>query len=412
MYKQIREKYLHAVTDNSISIFFSGESILKNADAKYDFAVNHHFYYLTGINREKAVLMLIKANGKMEELLFIERNNELIAKWDGARMSKEEASIISEFEIKNIRYFDEFNDTVDRLRSCGRNSIHSHIRDFYSTLDNKDDLRLNNYINNLKSRYVDLNILNSYQLVTELRMIKNEEEIEMMEKAISITKEGIEALMTNAKYASTENALEASYDYILKVNDVKPSFKTIAASGVNATVLHYHDNNSKINKNDLILFDLGVSYLGYASDISRTFPISGKFTKRQSEIYQIVLDANKKSIAHVKPGMTWAEINEFARGVLFEGLKDLGLVKEREELGKYYYHSLGHYLGLDVHDVGIYSKPLEAGNVITIEPGLYIAEENIGIRIEDDILITEDGCINLSESIIKEISDIEDFMSK
>ena len=190
------------------------------------------------------------------------------------------------------------------------------------------------------------------------------------------------------------------------------AFDTIAASGENATVLHYIDNDSILKEDDLILFDLGALHNNYGADISRTLPLSGIFTDRQEDIYEIVLKANKETIEFVKEGITWAELNKFAKDILISETKKIGLIVDDSDIDKYYYHSIGHFLGLDVHDVGQYDLPLQAGMVITIEPGLYIKEEGIGIRIEDDILVTKEGRVNLSEEIIKEVQDIEEFIKK
>jgi Xaa-Pro aminopeptidase len=190
------------------------------------------------------------------------------------------------------------------------------------------------------------------------------------------------------------------------------SFNTIAASGANATVLHYEENNSELKKGNLILFDLGALYNNYGSDISRTYPLNGKFSERQKIIYEIVLKANKESIKFVKPGISWKELNKFAKDILINECKSIGLIENDLDINKYYYHSIGHFLGLDTHDVGQYDLKLSEGMIITIEPGLYIKEEGIGIRIEDNILITKDGAINLSKEIIKEVKDIEEYLSK
>ena len=204
-----------------------------------------------------------------------------------------------------------------------------------------------------------------------------------MKEAIKITNEGINLMMKKARPGMVEHELEAYFEYTLKKHGVITSFDTIAASGTNGCILHYSDNNRKTEDNELILFDLGAYKNNYASDISRTFPLNGKFTELQKKYYDIVLDCNKKCIKFVKPGVTWKELNDYAKDILSEGLIKLGKIKEKEELIKYYYHSIGHYLGLDVHDVGPYTESLKEGQVITIEPGLYVKEDNIGIRIED-----------------------------
>ncbi len=210
-----------------------------------------------------------------------------------------------------------------------------------------------------------------------------------------------------------ERELESLFEYTIKnVGSKGTSFGTISASGKHATVLHYEDNNGVIEDGTLILNDLGALSNEYAADITRTYPANGVFTDRQKQFYELVLHVNKTIITMVKPGVTFAELNAKANDLLAKGMMDLGKIKESSELKKYYYHSIGHYLGLDVHDVGINSKPLEPGVIITVEPGIYVEEEAIGIRIEDNVLVTKDGYCNLSEAIIKEVADIEHFMKK
>ena len=205
-----------------------------------------------------------------------------------------------------------------------------------------------------------------------------------------------------------EYELEAYFDFILRKNGVTDfAFKPIIASGINSTILHYSSNNSKTNPGDVVLLDVGAQYNYYSADISRTFPISGKFTERQNAIYQIVLNTMKKVQSEAKPGITLFELNEVAKKALAEGCKEIKLINSDDELSKYYFHSISHFLGLDTHDVGGKKIKLEPGMVITNEPGLYIPEEKIGIRIEDDLLITEKGCENLSKDIPRELFEIE-----
>jgi Xaa-Pro aminopeptidase len=208
-----------------------------------------------------------------------------------------------------------------------------------------------------------------------------------------------------------EYELEAYFDFTLKSCGVKDfAFKTIAASGKNATILHYSQNNSMMNENDLILFDLGAQFEYYNADISRTFPISGKYSQRQKDVYDVVLQAQQAVTQAAKPGVPFSVLNDTAKKVLAEGCRKLGLIKEESELSEYYYHGVSHYLGLDTHDVGTRDTVLKEGMVITNEPGLYIACEGIGIRIEDDLLISRDGAEVLSKDIIKDTFDIEAYI--
>jgi len=412
MKREIRKNYFNKIEDNSVSVFIGGEEILENADAVYDFSVNNHFFYLTGVNKPKAALILIKAGNTEKEILFIERNNELIAKWQGARMSVEEAHEVSGIDKKDIKFYDEFEETLNGISKGRSGANYSELTNYYFTLDNDDEFRQRALIERFTKKNPQINIKNSFMTVAKLRMVKTEDEIKLVKHAIKITEEGLNSLMKNAPTSATENELEAYYDFTMKKNDVKVSFHTIAASGVNATVLHYHDNNAKLNKEDLILFDLGVKYKGYCSDISRTYPVGGKFSEKQRAIYSIVLEANKKCIEAVKEGITLEEVNNVAKEILSTGMIKLGYIKEASEINKYYFHGIGHHLGLDVHDVSKRGEKLEVGNIVTIEPGLYIPEDNIGIRVEDDILVTKDGFENLSKSLIKEIEDIENFMAQ
>jgi Xaa-Pro aminopeptidase len=246
-----------------------------------------------------------------------------------------------------------------------------------------------------------------------MRRIKSTDEVNEIRKAIQHTKKGIESVFTLAKVGMNERTLEATFEYNIKLSGSSGiSFDTIVASGKNATVLHYIENNQEIPEDALVLLDLGAYHNQYAADISRTFPVSGKFTERQAQLYNMVLEVNKETIKRVKPGIYVKELNDFAKDMLAQGMIDLGMIKEKSEITKYYYHGVSHYLGLDVHDVGTYSEKIEPGVVITVEPGIYIEEEGIGIRIEDDILVTEDGYENLSKDIIKEVKDIENFINK
>jgi len=244
--------------------------------------------------------------------------------------------------------------------------------------------------------------------IAELRTIKDEEEIYNIKKAIEITREGILNIIKNSKSGMYEYELEAYFDFSLRKNGVKDfAFKPIVASGPNSTILHYSANNRKTQEGDLVLLDLGAQYNYYSGDISRTFPITRQFSPRQAEIYQIVLDTQKEVQSQAKPGLTLFELNEIAKKSLAESCKKIGLIKTDEELSKYYFHSVSHFLGLDTHDVGDRNMPLKPGMVITNEPGLYIEEEGIGVRIEDDLLITQNGCENLAREIPKEIEEIE-----
>lgn len=416
MLKRRREIYLREIKETAISIFFSGVAPQKSNDQNYPFSVNRNFYYLTHVNQQDVVLMMVKGNGSEDSYLFLETIDPVKALWDGAGLSFEEASKLTEIPLENIKDITTMDSFLNGLLSTNRRATYGMLSTLYLDLERQSDKSLptkaENYANHLKTTYPYLNVKSNQLILAEQRSVKDSYEIISINMAIDIARQGLNRIMEKIKPGLYEYEIEAEYNYVLNKHKTMTSFDTIAASGKNATVLHYVNNDSKIGDNDLVLFDLGVDYQHYCSDISRTFPANGKFSQRQKEIYEIVLEANKKTIAWLKAGKTMKEFNDYGKQVLIDGAKRIGLIKHDEDIHKYYYHSLGHYLGLDVHDVGNYSKPIPEGALITVEPGLYIAEEGIGIRIEDDIFVTKDGAINLSNEIIKEVKDIEDYMKK
>lgn len=414
MYTNNRKNVLNRMENQSFAVFFSGIAPLSTADEQYPFEVNRNFFYLTGIEQEDVILVMLKGANLEKALLFIEPVDPVQALWVGAGLTKEEA--IQTSGITDIFDRKDFEAVLGKYLQDSRAAIFGALKYLYLDLERRDikhmPTQANQFGSLMKEKYPNLIVGNIHPDLGELRSIKQVCEIEEMKKAIEITREGIEALYKAAKPGIKEHQLEAHYNFVLNQHGVKPSFGTIAANGANATILHYRKNNALIEPNNLILFDLGVQHDLYCSDITRTFPVSGRFTERQKAYYEIVLEANKRSIEFLRPGVTFKEWNDFGKKVLAEGLIKLGKIKDESEVTKYYYHSLGHFLGLDVHDVGNYTKPFEVNQVLTVEPGLYIADEGIGIRIEDNVLITKDGRINLSKSIIKEVKDIEAFMKK
>lgn len=404
-----RKELGKALEDNSILLLFAGTAPYKSADEQYQFAPNRNFYYLTGIDREKIILLISKIDGDISEKIFVERPDPVMARWIGARMTAEEAKEVS--GVENIDYLDKFEETIGSILERNR------IEKLYLDLE-RQEIRAaitdpQYFAKMINERYPYIEIKNAYYDIAKLRVIKSDEEIQLMKKAIEITQEGIENMIDNIKPGMMEYEIEAYFDFTLKKNGIyEKAFKTIAASGKNATILHYVENNCRAEDGDLILFDLGAQYKYYNADISRTFPVNGKFTERQKQIYNVVLKAKEAVEEAARPGLPYKELNEIAKKVLTEGCKELGLIRDDKELVKYYFHSVSHYLGLDAHDIGIYNTVLKPGMVITNEPGLYIEEEGIGIRIEDDLLITEDGCENLSKDILKTVEEIEDYMNR
>lgn len=407
-FAQNRERLVNTLTDESITILFAGQAPHMSADAHYKFVPNRNFYYLTGIDEPNVIFMLKKFGNSVEETLFIEKSDPVMEKWDGKTVSKEDAEQIS--GIKKVVYIESFEKTM------ANTLFTENVKHLYLDLERREwkgtETKTLAFAKYVREQYPHVLIGNVYPHICELRVFKTEEEIEIIKEAIAVTKEGIYNVLKHAKADVMEYELEAHFDFTLKSSGIKHhAFNTILASGKNATVLHYEDNDAQIQNGDLVLLDLGAQKDYYNADISYTFPASGTFSSRQKQIYNIVLKALKETTELIKPGLKFTALNEHTKKVLAEECKAIGLIQEDEELSKYYYHGVSHFLGLDTHDVGTYKdRVLEEGMVITIEPGLYIEEESIGIRIEDDILITKDGYENLSKDIIRTVEEIEEFM--
>lgn len=403
-YKNNRSKVLESIDDNSLLILFAGKAPKKTADEKYPFTPNRNFYYLTGIDEENHILVLSKINGKTNEYLFIKEVDPIAEKWEGKTIRKEEVSQIC--MIEDVKYLGEFNNFIEKV-VLNKEEINIY-------LDLEEENTSYKYVNEIKHKYYNINIKNAFKLIGNLRLIKTDEEVSRIRKAIDITIEGVKELMRNSKSGIKEYELEAYFDFICKKNGVKDfAFKTIAAAGKNATVLHYVTNDSELKDGDLILFDLGAQYKYYNGDISRTFPINGKFTERQKEVYNAVLRVNEKVIKEMKPGVKFVDLNKKAKDWISEECISLGLMTEKDDVSKFYYHSIGHSLGMDTHDIELENRDVtfEPGMIYTVEPGIYIENEGIGIRIEDDVLITEDGNEVLTKEMIKTVEEIEAFMA-
>ena len=406
-----RRKLIEEVEDNSIIVLFAGNAPKKSGDENYPFTPNRNFYYFTGIDEEGPILIISKIKGIISERLFIKEIDEERERWVGKSIRSNEAEEIS--GVKYIDYLGSFYDYLNKVFS-ETEEINLYLdmeRDSFQDLQGISE----SFSEEVKKRYPFVRIKNIFPKIIPLRMVKSKEEIEEMKKAIEITIKGVESLMKNAKVGMKEYQLEAYYEFVCRSSGIKDyAFKTIAASGKNATILHYVDNNSETKDGDLILFDLGAQHNYYNADITRTFPVNGVFSERQKEVYNAVLRVNERVIRTIKPGLEYKELNKMATEWIAEECIKLGLIKNKEEVSKYYWHSIGHSLGLDTHDISNKDRNtiFKEGMVWTVEPGIYIEEESIGIRIEDDVLITSNGVEVLTKDMIKTVEDIEEFMKK
>lgn len=404
-----RKRLFDKMNDGEMALFFSGTAPQSTADSHYVFRPDKNFYYLTGTTRESFILLMTKNQGKEEAILFIEKPDYDIEKWVGRKLKKEDA--IEASGIENIQYLSGFESYFNRLvYGTKYDTVHMDLARM--KFDGETTAAMA-FADKIQKNYPGLAIKNVHGYMCELRMIKSDFEIEEIKKAIELTKNGLEAVMKGLKPGDFEYVAQAEFNYSIMKNGADGNaFDTIAASGENAVILHYVENNNVMKDGNMILMDLGAQKNQYASDITRTYPINGKYSDRQKVLYNIVLKAHDEVIKIMKPGIPFSDLNKKCSEVLAEELIKIGLIEDASGLGQYYYHGVSHFMGLDVHDIGFRDVTLQPGMVFTVEPGLYIAEEKIGIRLENDILITEEGTENLSKDIIIKPEDVEAFMAK
>ena len=414
-FEQRRKKVFEQMKDNSVAIFFSGVSKIASEDEALPFCCNKNFFYLTNIKQEHSALMLIKGIGERKAYLFIDPYSELKEKWTGKRLTVDKAMALS--DIKNVYTTDNFK-TMLSLALSNENNQYGDIDCVYLDLTSPeqkiaDEMFIKDFEVKLKLDFGDKVIVDIYPIMRDLRMVKSSMEIEYLIKAIEKTNNGIAFMVNKLAGGLIEHELADHFEMYGRSHDRAPlAFSTIVAGGKNATCLHYpyEQQNDALKDEDLVLFDLGFGYEGYSADISRTYPVSGKFDDLQRKVYSAVLGCNKAVIAYAKPGLTLRNLQEFATEYLRKECIRLKLMDPNDDIRNYYYHSVSHHLGLDTHDIADRDKPLQNGNVITVEPGLYFNKYGIGVRIEDDVLITLDGSVVLSKNIVKEIDEIEKMM--
>ena len=408
-YQDSRRRLMKSLdAENFTAVLFGGGEVTRSADENYEFQINTNFYYLTGVRQADVVLILEKHGENFREFLFIDPFDEQYAKWIGHRLTKEEASALSGVAVEDIRYREEFEKELERALSVSPMTLYLDL----------EKSRNANYTSSgeslaekMRGREA-LSIADLYPAVVTLRSAKSQEEADAVFRAVQTTKAGIESLMAHAAPGLYEYQLEAWFDHTIKdLGNKKHSFRTIAASGINATTLHYSANDSILRDGDLILFDLGAREEEYCADISRTFPVNGRFTPLQRQIYEIVLKANKRVEASAMAGVTLGKLQEISVETLTEGCLSAGLISSPEEIRRVYFHGVSHSIGLDTHDPMPRGIPLPEGAIISNEPGLYFPEHGIGVRIEDDLYIRKDRAVNLSRDILKEAGVIEEFMA-
>jgi len=380
---------------NEVAILFAGEHDL---DSHEPFHPHPHFTYFTGVTNEPGAILLIDPTNPVEdrrEMLFLRPINPEAEKWTGYRPEIGQP-LRRETGFKNVYRLNQFGRFLNAAVKRSKHLACLHPLAQYNRPVSPDLV----VFNKVAERIPGVQIEDHTNIPVELRATKSDNEIAMIENAIDITRQGLEAAIQSIKPGMNEFDVQEMIEHTYRTNGSRgPAFPTVAGSGFNTTVLHYRDNNKQIEDGDLILIDTGATFGEYGADITRTVPANGRFTDRQREIYNIVLRAEEATIDACTPGVRLAELDRIARSII----KEAGY-------GDAFIHSIGHHLGVETHDPAP-DAPLAAGNVITIEPGIYLPGENIGVRIEDDVLITAAGCRNLSESIPKQPDEIEKSMN-
>ncbi len=420
LFKKNRSEFIKKMHPNSIAVILSNDKITRSHNQYYPFRQNPDFFYLTGIDRDKITLLLYpdSPDPKLHETLFIPCNDNNIALWEGKNLTETDAKNIS--GIKNV--FSQ-NSFYSHLQNAMSNADHVYLSTIESPDYNNLEYTCSNlqFAHKLKHKYPLHNYLRAAPIIANLRTIKSKEEIKAIKTAIEITSKAIFRLLKFIKPGVKEYEVEAEIIHEYLYNGATGhSFQPIVASGSNALILHYTTNNDICKDGELLLIDTGAEYANYASDISRTIPVNGRFTKRQKEVYNSVLKVLKEAKSMLTTGTTINSYHKEACKIMESELIDLKLINrvdlkkqnpDEPLYKKYFPHGISHFMGLDVHDVGNRFEPLKPGMVLSCEPGIYIPEENIGIRIENNIMVIDKKPVDLTENLPIEADEIEQIMN-
>lgn len=429
-FKHRRRQLLQQLGKDAVAIVPTSDEKIRNRDAEYPFRPDSDFYYLTGFVEPESVAVFIPGRKAGQYVLFCREKDPKMETWTGRRVGVKAAPRV--LDADEAYAIDEIDEVLPTL-------LHDRDTVFYSFgNENGFDERVMHWINQVKRQIrsgitAPQQIINLDSVLHEMRLFKSAQEVRVMQKAAKIAAEAHSRAMQQCRPGMMEYQVEAEILHVFKKYGCEPAYNSIVGGGDNGCILHYVENNATLNDGDLLLIDAGAELDHYASDITRTFPVNGQFSEPQRLLYEVVLKAQYAAIKAVKPGAYWIKPHEVAVKVLTEGLIKLGILKgnlqkliDEGAYQKFYMHRTGHWLGMDVHDVGSYRmakkwRRLEPGMTLTVEPGLYIAKgtkgvdkkwQGIGIRIEDDVLVTENGCRVLSEGVPKEISEIEALMQR
>jgi len=399
-----RETLYESIPDGAFLVIWSGGSSHRSADEEFRFCANRSFVYLTGVDYPDCVLFARRVFGKLHETLFIQDPDPEAEKWTGRRITVKEA--IETSGIVDIAMRSTFEKTFHKLANdTYYNEIYLCL-EAHTGQERTDQNHLFNRM--LQKKYANLYIGNAFPQIASQRMIKSPEELTAIDEAIAVTREGILKMLSVCRGAKTEMDLFAEFMYVIhKHGAVESAYKPIISCGENNFYLHYDTPTGELVDGALCLVDVGAKKDFCTVDISRVFPRNGVFDERQKQIYSIALEVNDEVTAAIKPGMYFNDINEMNRRLTFPRLKAAGLLSGVAELDKYVWHRCSHHIGFDVHDVGSYEVPLAEGMFFSMDMGIYVQEWGIGLRVEDDVLVTANGLKNVSKSIPRTIEEIE-----
>ena len=416
LFARHRARFTANLKPNSVAFFNSSDIYPTSADGSFPFKQATDILWLCGVDQEESILVLFPDAPKPEqrEMLFLVETNDLIARWEGAKLSKDEARSLS--GIQSIHWLSDFDRILREVMAHAQHAYllsHEHIR-----RSNPVETREDRFGADLRRRFPNQEYERSAPALMALRAVKDPEEVAIMQVAADITAAGYDRVLRFLKPGVWEYELEAEFLHeFVRLRSHGFAYTPIIGSGANACVLHYITNDAQVHDGDVVLFDVGAVYGNYACDVTRCFPANGRFSPRQRQVYEAVLRVEKAAINLLKPGVRLPDYHVQVGELMTEELIGLGLIT-REDVAhqdpswpaykKYFMHGTSHYLGLDVHDYGLWDgSEIKEGMVFTVEPGIYIPEEGLGIRIEDDIVVTKGEPINLTRAIPKEVDEIE-----
>lgn len=415
-----RKKFTDRMEKNAVAIFNSNDIYPTSADGTMPFRQHRDIFYLSGVDQEKSILVLCPdhPDPTLREVLFLIETNPTIAVWEGAKLDKDQAYETS--GIKTVFWIDSFDANFKRIVSEAETAYlntNEHLR-----ANTEVQTREDRFIEWFKKEYPAHSVRRSQPIMHDLRAVKEPEELELMQQACNITEMGVRRLLKFIKPGVWEHEIEAElYHEFIRNRSNGFAYTPIVGSGYNACVLHYIENNQECKAGDVILMDFGAEYANYASDLTRCLPVSGRFTQRQKDVYNAVNRVKNEANKILTPGTMLADYHKEVGKLMESELLGLGLIDQTDiknqnpdwpAYKKYFMHGTSHYIGLDTHDVGSWTKPIEENMVFTIEPGIYIPEENLGIRLEDDYVIRSGGNFNLMENIPIEADEIESLMNE